>query len=303
MTSLRSPLRYPGGKAFLWKIFAQIIESNFKGDVTFCEPYAGGAGAALQLLGNGYVTGIEINDASFEIYAFWKSILSEPEEFCRRVRNAKVSMAAYNRHRAILKRANSVSLIDVGFSTFFLNRTNRSGILSGGPIGGYSQTGNWLLDARFGRDGLIKRIEDIASYSSRIKITNCDALEFIKKLEARDEIRRRNLFVYLDPPYCSNGRRLYLDYYVTRDHEALADAIQVSPLAWTMTYDDVPTIRKLYSDCRSKRLSIGHSANGSAVGKEIFILSERLSVDKLWRRVHDISGTRRLQRQAISRAA
>ena len=37
----------------------------------------------------------------------------------------------------------------LGFSAFFLNRTNRSGIIEGaGPIGGYTQTGKWKVDAQ-----------------------------------------------------------------------------------------------------------------------------------------------------------
>ena len=68
----------------------------------------------------------------------------------------------------------------LGFATFFLNRTNRSGILNGGIIGGRDQTGPWKIDARFNAPELVHRIESIAGMRDRIKLTRQDALTFLK---------------------------------------------------------------------------------------------------------------------------
>lgn len=73
------------------------------------------------------------------------------------------------------------SLLDLGFSTFFMNRTNRSGIIKAGVIGGYAQTGNYKMDARYRKDKLMKRIRRIASYADRIELHNEDAVDFIQK--------------------------------------------------------------------------------------------------------------------------
>lgn len=56
------------------------------------------------------------------------------------------------------------------FATFLLNRTNRSGILSAGVIGGKQQSGKWNMRARFNSPDLIKRIHAVARVRNRIDV-------------------------------------------------------------------------------------------------------------------------------------
>lgn len=72
-------------------------------------------------------------------------------------------------------------MLTIGFSTFFLNRTNRSGILKGGVIGGKNQEGQWKLDARYNKSDLISRIQKISKNRERIDLYNMDAIDFIKR--------------------------------------------------------------------------------------------------------------------------
>ncbi len=130
-----SPLRYPGGKAGLSGYLSTLIKNNNIKDCTYVEPYAGGAGAALTLLFLEKVDCIIINDLDKAIYSFWKSILTHTDKFVDKIKNAKLTIAEWHRQREIYRNKKSNQL-ELGFAAFYLNITNRSGIIEGCPIGG-----------------------------------------------------------------------------------------------------------------------------------------------------------------------
>ena len=68
-------------------------------------------------------------------------------------------MAEWRQQREVYGRRETADLDELGFATLFLNRTNRSGIIGGGVIGGKQQHGAWGLDARFTKSDLVQRIK------------------------------------------------------------------------------------------------------------------------------------------------
>ena len=268
-----SPLRYPGGKARLGSFLDRAIRmSGFKG-CHYVEPYAGGAGAGLSLLWNDTVSLVHINDASPAISAFWKSVLESNSEFCDRVANAVLDIDTWHAQRFVLSQAARSSEIDLGFAAFYLNRTNRSGIIgTGGVIGGLAQEGKWKMDARFNRDSLIERIRWVGRHRERIRITGQDALALLDGLSDTVET-----FVYLDPPYYHNADRLYDHWYRPEDHAAIYQAVQKLTQPWVVSYDDCPEIRRLYNGMRSCNLSLRYSAARSYRGAEVVFLSPGLT--------------------------
>ena len=196
--TFNSPLRYPGGKNKLSRFIASICEKN---DVTghYVEPYAGGASVALYLLLNGYVEEITINDLDRSVYAFWHSILNHPLKFCNRIENVDITIKNWKKFKKIQNNKKRSSLFELGFSTFFLNRTNYSGILNGGMIGGINQISDYAIDCRFNKKELIQRIKRISKYKNKIHIHNLDALSLIKKIQRKSI--NQNMIFYFDPPY------------------------------------------------------------------------------------------------------
>jgi len=268
----QSPLRYPGGKSNFSRILAEFIELNDLQDCIYVEPYAGGAGAGLNLLFSDYINRLIINDADRSIYLLWKSILFETDGFIKLINDTPISIDEWQQRKEIIKRARSYSELEVAFSTFYLNRCNRSGILNAGPIGGKSQTGTWRLDARFKKESLIKKIKKIALYSSRISIYNLDAIECIEQHVLPLTETNDRLMVYLDPPYYSKGARLYLNYYTADDHIKLAEFINRQyGFKWIVSYDDVPQIRQLYSDKATNVFHPNYFAYRARVGNEVVI--------------------------------
>lgn len=271
-----SPLRYPGGKGKVSKYFKKVFIENNLCDGTYVEPYAGGASVALSLLFSEFASKIIINDKDRSIYAFWNSVLKDPEALCKKIKDCKIDVSNWEKQRFIQKTKNEHDLLTLGFSTFFLNRVNRSGIIMAGIIGGRNQTGTWKMDARFNKVDLIKRIERIVSYSDRIKMYNMDAIGLIKKVEPKLKARS---FFYLDPPYFEKGSVLYMNHYQMSDHENISNFIsQLKNKKWIISYDSVDEIKNLYSQFRQLQYTINYSASSTSMGKEIMIYSDNLHI-------------------------
>lgn len=271
---LISPLRYPGGKGKMAGVFKRIIEENALLDGTYVEPFVGGGSVALSLLLNDYVSRIVINDKDRSIYAFWHSVLNDAERLCRAIADTAVNMDVWRRQKAVQAEKEEADLLELGFSTFFLNRTNRSGIIKGGVIGGNDQTGNYLIDARFNKADLMARIERIADYSDRIELHNDDAVMLINGI--KDTMSDRTLY-YLDPPYYEKGPGLYMNYFKDDDHRNIAATVgSISRGKWVVTYDNHPFISELYSHYRQREFSLSYSTTNGKRGEEIMIYSDNL---------------------------
>lgn len=275
-----SPLRYPGGKSQLAPLVIDVLRKNELFYGHYAEVFAGGAGIAWKLLLNNYVTHVHINDLDPAIHAFWSCVLNKTDELCERIGTVRITIAQWHKQRAIQARKRS-SMLDLGFSTFFLNRTNRSGIIRGGVIGGIDQGGNYALDCRFNKEDLIKKIRRIASYRGQISLHRLDAAEFLKKVLPK--IPKRTL-VNLDPPYYVKGPELYRNHYTPDDHSALACVVGKIRQYWMVTYDDTPETRKLYSRYALFAHALNYSAQVKRIGAELLILDPRLVLPDLLRR-------------------
>ena len=273
-----SPLRYPGGKNKLAKFIARICErNNINGH--YIEPYAGGASVALYLLLEGCVSEITINDKNRAIYAFWYSMVHKPEELIKLIRTTRVNISTWKKQQAILRNKEREPLLRLGFATFFLNRTNVSGILNGGPIGNINQTGFYKLNCRFNKKVLIERIRRIASHKNRIHVECMDAIDLVKKIQK--EAKSSNSIFYFDPPYYLKGESLYMNHYEKDDHIAVGEVIKnIKSVQWIVSYDDHPEIRKIYSNFRPKTHQLMHSACGPRIGKEIIFFSRKLLIPR-----------------------
>lgn len=274
-----SPLRYPGGKQALAPLLAGILAKNDLHDGAFVEPFAGGAGASLQLMFDELVSEIVLNDADPRIYAFWRAVVNQTDQLIQRVRRVRVTMATWRRCRSIYDGSPSGRRqLDLAFATLFLNRCNRSGILmGGGPIGGYAQTGAWKLSARFNRQGIIDRIKRVAAYRDRIKITRRDARDLLKTLPGSN----LRTLVYLDPPYYQKGQRLYMNSMEHADHEQLARLLLGDPpFTWVLTYDNVSEVKRLYRKLKPTAYELSYSAYNRRIGRELIVFDPRLKVPR-----------------------
>ncbi len=274
MSALRTPLRYPGGKQKLAPFVVEVLEENNLVSGHYAEPYAGGAGVGIALLLENKVSHIHLNDSCPRVYAFWRSILDHTEEFCRRIIGASLTIAEWKRQKEIFSRPDEFDVLDLGFSMFFLNRCNRSGIASAGVIGGINQDGRWKIDARFPKGELIRRIQSIASKRNDITLKNWDAERFLKRHVSK--LPKKSL-IYCDPPYFNKADRLYLNYYKEEDHVRLAKLVQKElKHPWLVSYDNSPQIAKLYQKRNSFIYDLQYNAAKAYKGKELFVFSDNI---------------------------
>lgn len=266
-----SPLRYPGGKSRLASFIELSIQNTDIKDCTYVEPFAGGAGVAISLLLDDAVDRIVINDYDKAIYSFWRAVKNEPDELIRLIKSTDITIEEWYKQKDVYTHAKSYSL-ELAFATLFLNRTNRSGILNAGPIGGYSQSGDWRINVRFNKEAIISKIEKIASKRDRIIVYNKDIISLlIKYVPALGD----RVFLYFDPPYYNKGQKLYKNFFTAEDHQRICNVITKEIKApWIITYDDVDEIAAMYEKYDIKHFDLTYSAANKGTASEIMIFSD-----------------------------
>lgn len=271
MATTYTPIRYPGGKTKLYPEIRAILEINDLLGHPYAELFAGGAGLAIKLLLKGDVSSIVINDYDRAVYCMWDAIVNHAEEMCEFIDSAVLDIETWKKVRDMYQNHDGVGDFELGKAAFYLNRTNVSGILSGGVIGGLEQTGNYKMDVRFNRKTLKKKIMDIAARRDDIEVTRLDAEDFID-----DRMGDSELFAYLDPPYVQKGPGLYRSAFDEAKHRSLARKVGDARSKWVVTYDADGLIDDIYGNYERGDLEISYTANVKTVGKEKIILGPGL---------------------------
>ena len=277
-----SPLRYPGGKNCIFPFMARLFYENNLLGTSYAEPYAGGAGLALHLLLEGYVKRIYINDLDPSIYLFWKAVLYRTEELCEWIESVPIDINTWRYYKDIYKKGVEVDELEIAKSTFYLNRTNISGVLDAGPIGGYSQTAKFKIDARFNKEDLINKIRIVASRKQDISLSNYDGIEFTKSLNRK----RSDVFIYLDPPYVDKGHFLYMNCFKEEDHIELSRFVSKLKKRWMVSYDMNEMILNNYSKWNMIQYQL-LQCTSNCKKNEILVFSEGLKFSESMRVLAD----------------
>lgn len=268
-----SPLRYPGGKSALTDFIAEIIDSLCLDEATYVEPYAGGAGAALALLDRRAVARVVINDLDPAIFAFWEAVVNHNESFLEVFDSIPITLDEWDRQQKIYRAKDLSDPVSLGFATYFLNRTNRSGVLNAGVIGGRKQAGTYKVGARFNKAALRPRLAWIGSMRDQIAVTNADGLQCIE-----ENFDRPGTFIYADPPYFEKGSCLYLNAFGTDDHKQLATLLRRHPTdPWLLSYDLAPAIVDLYTEFSQRPLALNYSAHRNGTMNELVVVSKAVA--------------------------
>lgn len=277
MPQTPSPLRYPGGKTSICKMIAQIIEDNNLSRGHYIEPYAGGCGLALSLMFGGHVHELHLNDIDRSISSFWNVVLNQTDELIDRIRSTPVTIDEWLVQKEVQKNKFHAKEFDLAFSSFFLNRTNRSGVIvKAGAIGGIAQDGNYKIDCRFNKVNLIERIKRISKYRHRIHFYSKDALDFVDQM--KEVLPKKKSFFCIDPPYYAKGSTLYANFYEPKDHQEIAKKLLKLKHSWVLTYDNAPEIQDLYKTKRQFHFNLNYSVATKRVGTELLVASDNLLI-------------------------
>ena len=271
-----SPLRYPGGKGKLASFMEYMIDQLGHRGGTYIEPFAGGAGIAMELLLRNVVSRIVINDYDKAVWSFWKAILTETDRFVEEIRTVPLTVDEWQKQHEILVTQNDKYSFELGFAAFYLNRTNRSGIIKGGVIGGQEQAKDWKMDVRFKREELITRVQRIAARKKDIKLYNKDVNSFIKNYVPLYE---ENALIYFDPPYFRKGQQLYMNFFNYKDHVRIEQEIREHVNCdWIITYDYEPQIEEIYHNYNLRLYDLNYSVSTKRKANELMIFKDGIFI-------------------------
>lgn len=271
-----SPLRYPGGKGKLASFMEYMIDQLGHRGGTYIEPFAGGAGIAMELLLRNVVSRIVINDYDKAVWSFWKAILTETDRFVEEIRTVPLTVDEWQKQHEILVTQNDKYSFELGFAAFYMNRTNRSGIIKGGVIGGQEQAKDWKMDVRFKREELVTRIQRIAARKKDIKLYNKDVNSFIKNYVPLYE---ENALIYFDPPYFRKGQQLYMNFFNYKDHVRIEQEIREHVNCdWIITYDYEPQIEEIYHNYNLRLYDLNYSVSTKRKANELMIFKDGIII-------------------------
>lgn len=238
-TKTKSILRYPGSKARFAPLIAETIALNGGDNVTFAEPFCGGASVSIALLEEGAVESIALNDADPLIAALWACVFNvkDAQWLSDQVLSVPLTLDEWRRQKNLAP----VDRREAALKCLYLNRTSFNGIIhKSGPIGGWGQEKR-TLGVRFNRDRLAQRILALSAYQDRVTINNEGWEEFCNKVS-----QRQNTFLYLDPPYYYKAEQLYGYVFDITEHTKLRDYLMGLESPWLLSYDDSFEVRRLY---------------------------------------------------------
>ena len=275
MPATYTPVRYPGGKTKIYPLVKSLIEINGLNNTVYCEAFAGGAGLACKLLLQNDISNIVINDFDRAVFCMWDAIVNHSDDLCAYIDDVDLSITTWLKCREVYQNQSEYDDFDLGKAAFFLNRTNVSGILSGGVIGGIEQKGRYLIDARFNREGLKNKIRALGRRRDDIDIHMEDAEDFIHTISEDVE----NPFAYFDPPYVQKGPGLYRSSFDEKKHRSLAAAIKSCEFSWFATYDADDLVDELYNGFVRDTIVLGYSAHSAGQGEERLIMSRDMEYE------------------------
>jgi DNA adenine methylase len=224
---------------------------------------------------DGVVEHVHINDADPAIAGFWRVATQMPNQLVAMVASEPVTMDAWRHWRSVMLGQVSGSELERGFATLFMNRTNRSGILKGGVIGGKEQAGSYKIDARFMREELCIRLERIGKHAGGIHVYEEDAHQLLGRCH---EFLPAKSLVYLDPPYYVKGAGLYRNFYKHDDHVKIAKLLGSDRFRrpWVVSYDNADEIKDMYAFAKPYAYGLNYTAQRRYTGSEVMFFSKRI---------------------------
>lgn len=100
---LKTPLRYPGGKSRLTPFILELLSINNIKNGTYIEPFAGGAGIAINLLLDNHINNICINDQDRSIFSFWDTLLNNTDWLINRIKKTPISIDEWKKQKEFIK--------------------------------------------------------------------------------------------------------------------------------------------------------------------------------------------------------
>jgi DNA adenine methylase len=270
MTTIKSPLRYPGGKSRAIQQMKFLTPREFE---EYREPFVGGGSFFIYLKQKHPGLKIWINDLNPELYYFWKYVQIDSAKLAQEVlkvkKERKKGQELFNELLSV--NIDSLTEFERAVRFFVLNRITFSGVVESG---GYSQL---AFETRFTASS-IERISKLGPLLEGVKVTQLDYRELLQDGDG-------TVFTFLDPPYFKATKsKLYGKngiLHTSFSHNQFAQEMKKCRHSWLITYDDSPEIRKNFSRANIYEWQLQYGMNNYKQGKadkgsELFITNYEL---------------------------
>ena len=242
MTSLKTPLRYPGGKSRATKKMAQYFP-DFRDYTEFRESFLGGGSVSLYVTQMYPHLEIWVNDLYEPLYTFWKQLQKNSDK----VRNELVQLK--QRHpdpssarglfleakEYLTKHPKDSNFIHRAVAFYVVNKCSFSGLTES------SSFSKQASDSNFSMRG-IDKLPYYGQLIQRWEITNLP----YEQLFTDDE----NVFIYLDPPYDIKanlyGKRGTM--HIGFDHDKFARRCEICDLNQMISYNSSNLVKSRFVD-------------------------------------------------------
>lgn len=227
-----SPLRYPGGKSWLYPFSKQWL--LYRKNKILIELFAGGASVGLAAAIENLAEQVILVEKDKNIYSFWHTIIHDDAEWlAKKILNFEFNET--NIDKALNHKNQSIR--DRAFAVLLSNRISHGGIMAAGSGRLKSGENGKGLKSRWYPKTLYSRIMRIAHYKQKISVIHTDAFKILQKYQ-NDEV----LF-FIDPPYTKAGKRLYKHFSI--DHDKLFFLCRCLKGDFLMTYNKADEIENL----------------------------------------------------------
>jgi len=255
MKSLKTPLRYPGGKSKAIKTLSQWYPKVI---TEYREPFIGGGSIAIDVTKANPNIPVWINDLYVPLYNFWMQLRDRGQDLSESVREQKEKMLESGTQEEKDKFAKELfnqyaTEIDTyddfqkAVAFFIMNKCSYSGLTENSTFSPTAANSNFSL---VGADKLAQFSELIKNW----KITNIDYSEVMNA-------PGKDVFVFLDPPYdikdflYGKDREMHKSF----DHDRFAEDVYMCPHKFMITYNVNDRLLELYKDYYLREWKIRYS--------------------------------------------
>ena len=280
MKSLKTPLRYPGGKSRACTKLEQFIP-DLRDYKEYREPFLGGGSVAIHITKKYPHLNVWVNDLYEPLYNFWRVLQDDGRALCKQLQELKSEHpdpdSAYNLFLQAKDIVNDGTKSNTERATAFyiLNKCSFSGLTESSSFSKQASVSNFSM----------RGIEKLPGYTKIIKdwtITN-DRYEQLLSDE-------KSIFTYLDPPYeiGSNlyGKRGSMHSGFNHDNFAIKCDRFIGPQL--ISYNSSQLIRERFKDYQTGEFdltytmrSVGEYMREQKERKELVLMNYETTVENL----------------------
>jgi DNA adenine methylase len=255
-----SPLRFPGSRRRLAPFISGMIRQALPDKPILCEPMVGGGSVFLRALAEDSVSSVVLGDIDPNVVAFWRTTFDDTAWLVAQIGQVEISTDQW----AKLYSSKPTTRRDRALTFLFLNRTSYGGLVGTrcGPLGGWTQRSPHKINCRFNRETIIRRLLKAAHYRDRVELVH--RADWQRTLERATGVAAgRPLVTYLDPPFLTNGHKLYRHHFDVGQHERLLRWAASVATPFILSNDTHPAVTRLYTKAGFEPLCIGLSYTSS----------------------------------------